>query len=292
MKLEFLQTLDAVLRKGTFSAAGEEVGLTTSAVSLQVRRLEEHLGQPLFDRSGRTARPNALARELAAATRSALHAIDAARTRSTSVVSGRVVVGTIRTVQSTALPYALHEIASRHPQLSVRAVQGSSPELLLMLKAGSIDAAVVIRPDGGGSTRLHWHNLQREQFVLVAPPGTTGSSFADLIDRHPWIQYDTSLTGGRLAARFLKRCAPKKTVTFEVGSIDAIVAMVSAGLGVSVIPKVRHASFAEPVRELSLGRHAPARQIAFVCRGADRDNRRVVAMREALASSFARRDAL
>jgi len=287
MKLEFLLTLDAILRKGTFAAAAEEVGLTTSAVSLQVKRLEDYLGQPLFDRSTRTAKPNALARDLAAAMRGALQAMEAARTRQTPVVSGRLVIGTIRTVQATALPHALSEIAVRHPQLSVRAVQGNSAELLTRLKAGGLDAAVLIRPSAGGSTRLHWVDLERQPFVLVAPPEATGTTAADLLARHPWIQYDTSLTGGRFAASYLRRHAPRKSATFELGSIEAIVTMVSAGLGVSIIPKVPLSSEPPPVLELGLGRQAPARQISFVCRAADRENRRIVAIADAFERAYA-----
>jgi DNA-binding transcriptional LysR family regulator len=288
MKLEFLLTLDAILRKGTFAGAAEEVGLTTSAVSLQVKRLEDYLGQPLFDRSSRTAKPNALARELAAAMRSALHAMETARTRPTPSVSGRLVIGTIRTVQAIDLPRALGYVSSRHPQLSVRAVQGNSDELLSRLKAGSLDAAVVIRPAAGGSTRLHWVDLEKQPFVLVAPPGSHGATPGDLIARHPWIQYDTTLTGGRFAASFLRRYAPKKSATFELGSIEAIVTMVSSGLGVSIVPKLQMATAPLPVREIALGRHAPVRQISFVCRAADRENRRISAISDAFARAFKR----
>lgn len=57
MKFEFLMTLNSVLRHGSFANAADDVGLTASAVSLQMKRLEEYLGQPLFDRSGRSVRP-------------------------------------------------------------------------------------------------------------------------------------------------------------------------------------------------------------------------------------------
>ena len=49
-----LSTFLAVVRHGTFAAAGGEIGLTAAAVGLQMRALEESLEQPLFDRSGRS----------------------------------------------------------------------------------------------------------------------------------------------------------------------------------------------------------------------------------------------
>jgi DNA-binding transcriptional LysR family regulator len=69
---------------------------------------------------------------------------------------------------------------------------------------------------------------------------------------------------------------------------DAIVAMVAAGLGVTVVPRPRQPLIsAYAVRELRLGRNAPTRRIALVCRGVDRDDRRTAAVRTALSEAFA-----
>jgi DNA-binding transcriptional LysR family regulator len=74
----------------------------------------------------------------------------------------------------------------------------------------------------------------------------------------------------------------------EVRSIDAIVAMVAAGLGVSIVPQPRKALLeAHRVRALSLGRGAPIRQIAFVRRRADTGNRNIDALCGAFAAAFA-----
>jgi DNA-binding transcriptional LysR family regulator len=288
MKLMFLATLDAILRRGSFAAAADEIGLTPSAVSLQVKRLEEHLGQPLFVRSARVAQPTPLARELAQTMRDSLAAMEALRLKTSPVVSGRVVVGTIRTVQSSTLPPALHEVRRKYPELVVRAVQGDSDGLLQQLKAGVIDAAVVIRPSAGGSRRLHWHPLAHERFVLIAPPDSKGSSLQELLRVYDWIQFDTALVSGRMAANYLHRTAPRTRGAIEIDSIDTIVALVSDGLGVSIVPKPRHPiSAVHPVREIPLNQHAHSREIVFVSRALDDDNRRVTALREAFAFVYA-----
>ncbi len=287
MKIEFLKTLDAILRLGTFARAGEEVGLTASAVSLQVKRLEEYLGQPLFDRSARTARPTPFAIELASTMRSALQAMDDARTQQTPTVSGRIVIGTIRTVQSTNLPAALRYISDRFTQLTVRVVQGDSVELLQQLQAGLLDAAVLIRPSAGGSSRLSWRNLERQPYVFVAPPDSRGLSIERLLETYPWIQFDTSLSGGSVAAKYVARIAPRTRSRFELESVEAIHALVSAGAGVALLPKLSNPMNAfKPVRQISLGNQAPSRQIAFVCRKPDEENRRVAALREAFVHAF------
>ena len=281
MKLVFLATLDAILRRGSFAAAAEEMGLTPSAVSLQVKRLEEHLGQPLFVRSGRIAQPTALARDLAQTMREALSAMEGMRVKSSPTVEGRVAVGTIRTVQSNTLPATLHEVHRRYPKLVVRAIQGESGALIEQLKTGVLDAAVVIRPASGGAGRFRWHTLAREPFVLIAPPDSVGDSIAELAQRHDWIQFDTTLVSGRLAANYLRRVAPRVRGNVEVDSIDAILAIVSAGFGISIVPKPRHFVRMHPVREIELDERSPFREIAFVCRELGADNRRVRALREA-----------
>ena len=287
MKLVFLETLDAILRRGSFAAAAEEIGLTASAVSLQVKRLEEHFGQPLFVRSGRTAQPTPLARELAQTVREALTAMEGLRLKSTPAVAGRVVLGTIRTVQSSTLLPALTDLRRKYPELVVRAIQGDSAALVDQLKTGVIDAAVVIRPSTGVAGRLHWHPLAHEHFVLIAPPGSKGRSLSELLGTHDWIQFDTALMSGRMAARYLHRAAPGARGTMEIDSIDTIVALVSAGAGISVVPKPRNPiSETHPVRELPLEQHAQSREIAFVSRALDSDNRRVGALREAFDAAY------
>ncbi|MBR7559809.1 LysR family transcriptional regulator, partial [Mycobacterium tuberculosis] len=61
--LRELKTFIAVARHGTFAGAGERIGLTQSAVSAQIQRLEESLGFQLFDRTGRSATLTAAGRD-------------------------------------------------------------------------------------------------------------------------------------------------------------------------------------------------------------------------------------
>ena len=291
MKIAFLATLDAILRRGSFAAAAHDVGLTPSAVGLQVRQLEDYFGQPLFDRSGRRAQPTPFARELVSKMQSMLAVIEALREKRTPLVSGKLALGTIRSVQITTLPAALREVRAHYPQLSVRLTQGESRALLQQLNAGEIDAAILVRPQSGGSSRLHWHNLAREPFVLLAPPSTTSNSVSELLQTHEWIRFDTTLTGGRIAASYVHRIVPRAHCTIELASIEAIVAMVSAGLGVSLVPMPRDPlRSAYPAREVALGKHAPTRQIAFACRTTDQDKRRLIAVREAFDQVYARLD--
>jgi DNA-binding transcriptional LysR family regulator len=285
MKLAALDTLGAVLASGSFTAAAGDVGLTPSAVSLQMKQLEAYFGRPLFDRSGRSAVPTPFARELAGAAGSALATIESFRARSPLSVAGLLRLGAITSVQSSVLPHALRLLHDRHPGLTVQLTLDVSGPLQAALNAGRLDAAVVVRPPGGGSTRLAWRELARVPFVLLAPAGAEGSA-TQLLRRHPWIQYERTLTGGRIAAQYVRRLVPERRPAYEVASTDAIVAMVAEGLGVSVIPRPRAPlARAYPFREVALP-GGPVRHVAWLSRKTDVDDRRHAAVFEALQAAY------
>jgi len=285
MQLQTLHTVRAIVEHGSFAAAADAVGCTPSAVSLQVKQVETWLGKPLFDRSTRRPRPTALAHEVAAISREIALRLEALRTPRGAPVGGRLRLGAIATVQTDGLPQALRTLRERHPALSVDVQLGDSAALLADLKAGRLDAAVLVRPKGGGSERLAWHNLVQQPLVLLAPASAPDESLRALIARLGWIRYDTELTGGRLAAACMRSIAPRTRPIMELRAIDAIVAMVSAGLGVSVVPRPRAALLdAHRVRAVRLPRGAPARTIALVRRAGDAGQRNI----DAVAAAFER----
>jgi DNA-binding transcriptional LysR family regulator len=286
MNVAMLRTLVAIVDRGSFAAAAREVGCTPSAVSLQVRQLEGWFGQLLFDRSARTAKPTPFAREAATVARDVAARLEALRTRPAARVSGRVRLGAIASVQTANLPQVLRSVRDSHPDLRVEVSLADSDELIAAVKAGRIDAAVLVRPSSGGSTRLAWQDLARQPFVLLLPPGVPAAPAPELLQRFGLIRYDTALTGGRIANQYVRRIFPGTHLVMEVRSIDAIVAMVSAGLGVSIVPQPRPALLeAHGVRALGLGRGGPTRQIAMVRRRADAGNRNIDAVAGALAAA-------
>jgi DNA-binding transcriptional LysR family regulator len=287
MKIASLETLIVVVSSGRFAAAAAEVGITPSAVSLQMKQLEAWFGRPLFDRSRRTARATPLARAIAASVSQALAEVHRFRARPEPTVAGVLRLGAIPSVQTSALPVAIRMAMSAHPALAIRLTLAISPSLLAALNAGRVDAAVVVRPWDGGTSRLHWRDLVREPFVLVAPAAAATRTPQQLLREFPWIRYDTSLTGGQTAAAYVRQACPGLRHGFEVADTDAIVAMVAEGLGVSVIPRPRPAiRNGHAIREVSLGPRGPARQIALACRRSDTDDRRIGAIHEAFRYAY------
>jgi DNA-binding transcriptional LysR family regulator len=288
MKIETLRSFQTVLATGSFAAAAERMHLTPSAVSLQMKQLEAYFGTLLFDRSARTAVPTPFARESAGAIAQSLAVLEGLRDARPLGAEGLLRLGVIASVEKSSLPRTLRILQSEHPALQLRLSLDLSGALVESVKAGRVDAAIVVRPQAGGSTRLNWRDIHRQPFVMLAPSNAGSATPAQLLARHPWLPYDTKLTGGRIAAAYVRRICAHPVTSFEVTSTDAIIAMVGEGLGVSVIPQPRAAALAAyPVRMVELGPQAPWRQITLLSRRADADDRRVLAVADALARATA-----
>lgn len=286
MKLEAFAMLDAVLRHGTMAAAARESGLTASAVSVQMKQLEAYLGQQLFDRSGLQVRPLPLAQEVVAVMRRARGELDLLRRPGGVAVEGTVQLGCIESMQPRLLPGLLQTLRRRYPGLRLVLRRGRSTELTNAVKAGELDGAVVAQPESGGSSRLHWHPVLSVPLSLVVPPGERETAPAALFARHEWIRYDARTIAGRLATRYVNARVPEKSGSLEIDAVRAILALVSAGLGISIVqlsePGV-HLPF--PVRVLVLP-EAPVLRFALVTRTSDADSRPLAAVREAVDSAM------
>ena len=290
MKIEFFQTLAAVMRNGSFAGAAAEMNLSPSAVSLQMKQLETYFGQPLFDRSALQVRPTAFAHDVSATLDDTIRALEALRRRSAPVVEGKVRLGIIEPMQVTLLPPFMALVRERYPNLDVRLERGRSTALIDALRSGTIDAAVVAQPETGATTRIRWTPLFREPCVLIAPrePGNRG--IKSLFKTYEWVRFDMSTIAGAAAADFVKRVAPEVRSRMELLSIPAIVAMVSRGLGVSVLPQPdAYLLDAFPVRVMTLGDTPPSRQISFVARVDETEDRVIAALLDTLRSAAAGR---
>lgn len=291
MNLTFFSTLNAVIRRGSFAAAAADCNLSPSAVSLQMKRLEEHFGQLLFDRSGAHVVPTPFAHEVVGLINHTIDGLEALRKRSSLVIDGTLSIGVIESMQSLLLPEAMRYLRQRYPGLRLRPVRDKSVALLHALKEGALDAVVVGQPTDAQSKRLVWHPLLREPLVMVAPPNSTETTAAALFQNHDFIHFDRNTNLGIAVAKYIakQRIQPKNII--ELQSTPALLAMVSAGLGVSMMfcPD-RRLTIGFPVRELKLASNATSLRISYVTRKADEDKRALAVTLEAFRHAAALRE--
>jgi DNA-binding transcriptional LysR family regulator len=236
--LRELKTFITVARLGTFAAAGQRVGLTQSAVSAQMRALEQHLGVRLFDRSGRAAVLNAAGRYALplAEQMLALYA-QMALPQAADQWRGELRVGAIATLQTGLLADALPRFRQLAPQVELKLVPGVSLQLFTQLEAGELDLALLIKPPFPLPKELLEVPLAREPFVLITPLEVTGDDPLQLLAEQPFVRYDRASFGGRQVSRFLRAQRLEVREALELDEVEAIVRLVENGMGVSLVPR-------------------------------------------------------
>ena len=252
--LRELQTFVAIADYGTFAAAGEAMGLTQSAISQQVKSLEDMLGTILFDRSKRPPVMNTHGLKLVKRAREIMHQCQALQDDvHDSLLGGVLRLGVIPSVMSGMLPATLLSLRNTHPQLTIELTSGLSAQLVSLVNKGSLDAAIVTEPAQLGRG-LSWHAFAEEPLVVIAPQDAKGSVDREILSRYPFIQFLPDTYAGQLIESILRDRGIKVDAKMNLDSLDAISKMVSNGLGVSIVPqRTLKMPFSDDIKVLPFG---------------------------------------
>jgi DNA-binding transcriptional LysR family regulator len=260
------KTFIAVARLGTFTSAGQHLGLTQSAVSAQIQRLEAFLGVQLFERSPRAAVLNPQGRQVLAQALEVVALVDRMVAQAGGgPVTGSLRVGAIASVQQGLLVQALGAFRGEFPDVSVRIVPGVSLALLGQVDVGEVDLAVLIRPPFALPADLGWQALVHEPFRLAVAESVAPASWRELLATQPFIRYERSSFGGRLVDGFLRKQRLAVNEAMELDEIDAIANLVRNGLGVALLPEAGRLDLTG-LRLVDLGSATFFREIGIVAR--------------------------
>jgi len=241
MEIHQLRYFRAVARHGTFTRASEIEHVAQPSLSKQILKLEAELGAPLFDRLPRSARLTAFGRAFLPKAERILSELEDAKTEILEMGGeerGDVVLGVIPTIASYLLPRLLTSFSRRHRRVTVKVVEDITTELLSRLRNGSVDVAIVALPIPGDD--MSCQQLFEEGFYAVLPeehPRARQSSI-----RMSELKNDPFLLlkeGHCFRDSLIAACRQSKmtpNVVFESGQFATILAMVSAGMGVSAVP--------------------------------------------------------
>jgi DNA-binding transcriptional LysR family regulator len=268
-----LQAFCAVVEKKSFSQAAEQLGVTQPAVSLQVRALEQRLGQSLLDRSGRRVEPTEAGRRLYRSAQRIL-ALEEQLLDEVSTDDGRL-TGTLAIGASTGpgahlVPLLLCEFQREHPDLHVALSIWDTQTVIDRVVDRQLELGVV------GALRRHrsleFEPLVRDEIVLAVPPGhdaAGGTISLDQLKEETLIVMQEGAGVRQVVEEELRRAGlrlrgiePK----LELGLQESIKSAVAAGYGVAFISRTAIEG------ELAAGRLAaaqvegvePARQIYIV----------------------------
>ncbi|MGH6922198.1 MAG: LysR substrate-binding domain-containing protein [Propylenella sp.] len=152
LELDLLRTLAAIADTGSFNRAARVVFRTPSAVSMQMKKLEEQVGQPLFAKNGRTVALTPDGEALLGYARRILKLADEALLRFRAPeIRGTIRLGAPDDYASQFLPDILSRFAASHPNVEVDVVCQSSCDLIALLQDGNLDVALISAGHGQGS---------------------------------------------------------------------------------------------------------------------------------------------
>jgi DNA-binding transcriptional LysR family regulator len=221
LPLELLRTFVATVDSGSMANAARIVGRTPSAVSLQMSRLGELVGHPLFRREGRTqalTRAGELlvphARDILNASERALAALADER------LEGPVRFGTVQDLADAVLPRALADFAHQYPGVTLTVNVAKSASLLEQAISGDLDFAICFRT--GRATRV----IRREPMVWLGHPELAS------LDPLPLAVLDPPCGYIEAAEAALKRAGRRYNVVLRTPSLLGLRGALEAGLAV------------------------------------------------------------
>lgn len=229
---QLLETFVAVAETGSFTRGGGLVCRTQSAVSMQMRRLEDLLGCALFERQGRRIRLSERgrvflghARELLRLEREALAALKGPEP------SGLVRLGAPEDYSATRLPGILADFARQYPKVLVEVHCSSSIRFAKQLREGTLDLALAVGPPDRPPARVQAKLAVWEPVEWTAAPDFTPREDEAL----PLALFDDGCVFRRWSLEALDAIGRPWRLCFVSSSLSGVLAAVRAGLAVAPV---------------------------------------------------------
>jgi len=241
MDLRQLEIIRAIAETGSFTAAGEKLHVSQSAISRQILILEDELGEPVFHRIGRRIRITAAGESLLQLS----HRVFRDLQDTVSVISDtrealRGSIGLVggMTVCLYVFPRLLAEVRRIHPSLDMRVTVGSTQRSIEMLRTGAGDLGLLTLPIEASD--LVSVPLLQEELLLVTYPSHPLAAQKQIVpadlEKQPFVLFETGSITRRIVEEFFGRERISPPVIMETENVEIIKAMVRSGLGISIIP--------------------------------------------------------
>lgn len=232
-----LKVVEAVARHGSMNKAAAALNTVQSNVSSRIRALEDELGVTLFQRSAQGVRLTSAGKRLVpyAARLSKLLSDAAAAARDDGVPAGLMEIGTLETTLALRLPLLIARFAAAHPDVRPLIRTGTSSSLIRDVidckLEGAFAAGPVNHPEVQSETVFH------EELVLVTSPAVHTLEELGVIEQLKTVVFRAGCSYRQRLDAFLASLGVLAPEPLEFGSIEAIIACVSAGVGITLLPR-------------------------------------------------------
>jgi DNA-binding transcriptional LysR family regulator len=232
-----LKSFVAVVDQGGFTAASRRLGLSQPAVSRAVASLEKELGLPLLVRSRDGLTLTEAGSLVLTHAREAVRHLTLMRTEVAALageVTGTLSLASLPSATGTLVAPQLRRFTARYPAVTIRLLEGSEQEVRDWLDQGAAEAGVVSLPIEGLDAAV----LGDQDLVAVVPADSRLASWDEIeyaeLAKEPFIRS----TGGctEVYVPVAQRVGAEFDVAFEAREMSAVLEIVRAGLGVSILP--------------------------------------------------------
>ncbi|HLV68228.1 MAG TPA: LysR family transcriptional regulator [Polyangiaceae bacterium] len=243
MHIETLKTFCDLVETGSFSEAGRLNFVSQSAVSQQIRALEQRFDRKLVERrQGRPAVPTEAGRLLYTESKAILEqlrALDQKLRQRAEIMAGTLRVATVYSVGLHALPPFVKQFLRAHPQVNVRVEYVRTDGVYAACLDGTIDFGIVAQPLR--RRQIEVIPLRPEVLVVVCSPEHPLARRREVrLERlagEPFVAFDRGVPTRRVVDRLLKQHGASVQVVTEFDNVETIKRSVEAGLGVSILPE-------------------------------------------------------
>jgi LysR family hydrogen peroxide-inducible transcriptional activator len=248
MELQQLRYLVEVAKTRSFTRAAGECHVTQPTLSHQIRKLEEEIGEPLFQRRKKGAFLTPLGERLFQHALTILGTVEVVHQEASAFsrkIQGCLRIGIIPTVAPYFLPRLLSACQKKHSGISFQVTEDPTENLLTAMRRGIMDVAILSPPIVGDD--IKFQDLFEDEFLLALPckhplrrRGSIG--LADLQAFPMILMNDAHCLRGQTLS-LCKRAGFTPTVFIQSAQLDTVLAMVEAGLGISLVPAIARSSF-------------------------------------------------
>jgi DNA-binding transcriptional LysR family regulator len=258
------------METGSVSAAADQLHISPSGISQQLKKLEVEVGLPLLQRHARGMHPTEAGHVLAAHARRALRELEAARSDMDEIAGlrrGQLDLGTFPTVASSFLPIAIRAFKQRYPSIQLRVHSARRDTLIRLLEEGTVALSLLwdFSWDRIANDRLRVSKLFDDPMLLVVahdhPLVDTGEVSMRALGEEEWILRADDHPVVEVMRRASRRAGFEPKVAFYANDYAEAQAMVSVGLGIALIPRTAMANQHPNVRMISLGNTVQKRRI-------------------------------
>ena len=241
MEMHQLRYVVAVAHAGNFSRAAEQCHVSQPSLSQQIQKLEQELGERLFDRMKREVKLTPHGESFLRRAVRVLEEVDTAKREAkdaTDLLRGTVTLGVLPTIAPYLLPEVITEYLEKYPRVEIVVQEDTTVHLLKLLVACEIDFALASQPIR--DARLEVRELFSEELLLALPadhPLTRKRtvSASDLEGEALIVMKEGHCLGDQVL-NFCDRSDLHPNISFRSAQLETIQSLVCAEMGLSLIP--------------------------------------------------------